>query len=119
VSQAPITVAETSVFVRQAGIVWDAAEREAFVDFIARNPESGDVIPGTGGVRKIRWTRAGTGKRGGVRVIYFYHHAECPLYLLMVYAKARQENLTPDEERTLRKLAAVLKERERPETKGT
>ena len=79
------------------------------MDFIARNPESGDLIPETGGIRKVRWTRPGSGKRGGVRVIYFYHHTECPLYLLMVYAKARQENLTQDEKRTLRQFAAVLK----------
>jgi hypothetical protein len=105
----PITVAETPLFVRQAEAVWDDAEREAFVDFIARNPTAGDVIPETGGVRKIRWTRAETGKRGGARVIYFYHDPGSPLYLLMVYAKARQENLTADEKRAVRKLAAVLK----------
>jgi hypothetical protein len=103
-----ITVAETPLFMRQAAAVWDDAEREAFVEFIARNPEAGDVIPDTGGVRKIRWGRAGTGKRGGVRVIYFYHDADRPLYLLMVYAKARQENLTPDEKRAVRKLAEIL-----------
>jgi mRNA-degrading endonuclease RelE of RelBE toxin-antitoxin system len=104
-----ITVAETLVFVRQAEAVWDDAEREAFIDFIAHNPEAGDVIPETGGVRKIRWSRAGSGKRGGTRVIYFYHDVGRPLYLLMVYAKARQEDLTPDEKRAVRKLAAILK----------
>jgi hypothetical protein len=107
----PITVAETPLFVHQAERLWDDDEREAFVDFIARNPEAGDLIPETGGVRKIRWAKAGTGKRGGTRAIYFYHHAERPLYLLMIYAKARQENLTPDEKRTVRKLAALLKGR--------
>jgi hypothetical protein len=109
VSKKFITVAETELFVRQAKDVWDEAGREAFVDFIAQNPEAGDVIPDTGGVRKIRWARAGTGKRGGARVIYFHHDPDHPLYLLMVYAKARQENLTPDEKRTVRKLAATLK----------
>ena len=104
-----LTVAETPLFVRQAEAVWDESERESFVDFIAANPEAGDVIPETGGVRKVRWARAGTGKRGGARVIYFYHHADRPLYLLMVYAKARRENLTPDEKRVARKLAAILK----------
>src|SRR5712691_4577442 len=103
------TVAETELFVRQAKDVWDEAGREAFVNFIAQNPETGDVIPETGGVRKIRWARAGTGKRGGARVIYFYHDADRPLYLLMVYAKARRENLTPDEKKAVRNLAAVLK----------
>ena len=104
-----VTVAETPLFVRQAEDVWNEGEREAFVDFIAANPDAGDVIPDSGGVRKVRWARAGTGKRGGARVIYFYHAAERPLYLLMVYAKARRENLSADEKRTVRKLAAILK----------
>ena len=104
-----ITVAETPLFSRQSLDVWDAAEREAFIDFIAGNPEEGDVIPETGGVRKIRWVRPGSGKRGGARVIYFYHNSDRPLYLLMVYAKARQENLTAEEKKTVRKLAAILK----------
>jgi hypothetical protein len=105
----PITVAETPLFVRQAGAVWDEAEREAFIEFIARHPTAGDLIPETGGVRKVRWARAGSGKRGGVRVIYFYHDAGRPLYLLMVYAKARREDLSADEKRAVRALAAVLK----------
>jgi hypothetical protein len=109
VSRKLITVAETALFARQAEDVWDDAEREAFVNFIARNPEAGDVVPETGGVRKIRWSRGGSGKRGGARVVYFYHDADRPLYLLMVYAKARQENLTPDEKRSVQKLAALLK----------
>lgn len=104
-----ITVAETTVFQRQADAVWDEAEREEFVSFIAGNPEAGEVIPDTGGVRKLRWKRAGSGKRGGVRVVYFYHDAGRPLYLLMVYAKARQEDLTPDEKRAVRKLVGTLK----------
>ena len=104
-----ITVAETLLFARQAETVWDEAEREAFIDYIAHNPEVGDVIPETGGVRKLRWSMAGTGKRGGTRVIYFYHNMGRPLYLLMVYAKARQENLTTDETRAVRKLTATLK----------
>ena len=64
-----ITVAETPVFVRQAREVWSEEERDEFVLYIAGNPEAGAVIPDTGGVRKLRWGRAGSGKRGGVRVI--------------------------------------------------
>jgi hypothetical protein len=71
-------------------------------------PKKG-TIPETGGVRKIRWARPGSGKRGGARVIYFYHSGNRPLYLLMVYAKARQENLTAEEKKVVRKLAAILK----------
>ncbi len=104
-----ITVAETPLFIRQAATVWGDAEREDFVEFIARNPEAGNIMPETGGVRKVRWARAGSGKRGGARVIYFYHDSDHPLYLLMVYAKARQENSTADEKRIVRKLAAMLK----------
>jgi hypothetical protein len=64
-SSVPVTVVETPQFLRQAESVWSEAERAEFVDFIARDPEAGDVIPDTGGVRKIRWRRAGIGKRGG------------------------------------------------------
>lgn len=102
-------MAETPLFVRQAETVWSEAEHEAFVAFIAANPEAGDVIPDTSGVRKIRWSRAGSGKRGGARVVYFYQSANRPLYLLMVYAKARREDLTPEEKKAVRALAAVLK----------
>jgi hypothetical protein len=70
--------------------------RSIFVNFIAGDPEAGDLNPETGGVRKVRWGRSGTGKRGGMRVIYFYHNDERPLYLLMVYAEARRENLSSD-----------------------
>jgi hypothetical protein len=104
-----ITVAETPLFIRQALDVWDDLEREAFIAFIAQNPEEGDLIPETGGVRKIRWTRPGSGKRGGARVIYLYHSSNRPLYLPMIYAKARQENLTAEEKKIVRKLAAILK----------
>ncbi|WP_363211775.1 type II toxin-antitoxin system RelE/ParE family toxin [Phenylobacterium sp.] len=53
-------------------------------------------------MRKVRWARSGSGKRGGARVIYFYHGASRPLYLLMVYAKAQQENLSPEGKRAVR-----------------
>lgn len=69
----PVTIAETTLFIRQATSIWSDVERNEFVDFIANSPESGDIIPDTGGVRKIRWARQGMGKRGGARVIYFYH----------------------------------------------
>src|SRR5437588_4108979 len=104
----PITVAETSVFLRQAGDIWTDEERSEFVDFIARDPEAGDLIPRSGGVRKVRWSRRGIGKRGGVRVIYFYHDLGMPLYLLMIYAKARRDNLSPDAMRTVQGRAARL-----------
>jgi hypothetical protein len=72
-------VVETAEFEKQAKAVWSDAEREAFVDWIAANPGAGDVIPGADGARKVRWSHAGKGKRGGVRVIYFppYRRRDC------------------------------------------
>jgi len=87
-----LTVAETAVFVRYAAEVWSDAEREAFISWIAANPSAGDVIPGSGGCRKVRWTRQGQGKRGGARVIYFVVSGQT-IWLLIVYAKARFDNL--------------------------
>ncbi len=99
------TVVETPMFLRYAADVWDDDdEREAFVDFIAANPEAGDVMPGAAPLRKVRWTRPGRGKRGGARVIYFVAHADGKVSLLIVYAKARTENLSKAFIAELRKL---------------
>ena len=105
----PITVAETQVFARAAEKLWSEPERNSLIDYLARNPEAGDLIPGTGGVRKLRWGRAGSGKRGGARVIYFYYRPDCPVYLLMVYAKAQATDLTSDEKQAVTALAAAIK----------
>ncbi|MGZ8242991.1 type II toxin-antitoxin system RelE/ParE family toxin [Methylomagnum sp.] len=105
----PLTVVETPTYLRQVAGIWSDEERAAFLDFIARNPDAGDAIPETGGVRKVRWGRAGSGKRGGVRVIYFFFHSNAPLYLLMAYAKSRSENLSPEEKRLARDITAALK----------
>lgn len=109
----PITVVEIVTFLRGAVKVWTDAERADFVDHIAANPEDGAIIPDTGGLRKIRWGREGSGKRGGVRVIYFYYNAGMPLYLISVYAKAEHENFTPDQKRTMTALVEQLKQQYR------
>lgn len=88
-----LTVIETDEFATWAAKVWSDSEREAFVDWIAANPEAGDVIPGSGGCRKVRWSRAGMGKRGGARVIYYLRLASGEVVLLIVYAKAKFDNL--------------------------
>ncbi len=105
----PITVFETNMFERAAAKIWSEDERTALVDYVARNPEAGDVIPGTGGVRKLRWGRAGSGKRGGARLIYFYHDMDRPLYLLLAYAKAQASDMSADEKRAVAAFAAVIK----------
>lgn len=91
------TVVETPTFQKQAEKVWSEDERLSFIDWIAVNPLAGDVIPGAEGARKVRWGRAGSGKSGGVRVIYFNVTEEEIVLLVALYAKAERENLSTSE----------------------
>jgi mRNA-degrading endonuclease RelE of RelBE toxin-antitoxin system len=104
-----VTVVETPAFTKQAAKVWSEEERGAFIYFIAANPDAGDVIPETGGVRKVRWSIQKSGKRGGARVIYFFYNRTAPIYLLMVYSKRTQENISPEARKILREFAAAFK----------
>jgi mRNA-degrading endonuclease RelE of RelBE toxin-antitoxin system len=103
------TVAETDAFVRYASAVWSGEEREEFITWIANNPLAGDVVPGTGGLRKVRYSRQGSGKRGGVRVIYFNVLEDGTIWLLIVYSKAKFDNLPTA---FLRQLKAAATERD-------
>jgi hypothetical protein len=87
------TVCETPTFVAEAAKLWTEVERLEFISWLAANPEAGDVIPGSGGCRKVRWGRAGSGKRGGVRVIYFTRLASGEIWLLLAYPKSVRENI--------------------------
>jgi len=91
-----LTVIETDEFAVWAAQVWSESERIEFIDWIACNPESGDVIPGTKGLRKVRWGRQGMGKRGGVRVIYFTRLQCGEIVLILVYAKAKFDNISAE-----------------------
>lgn len=87
------TIIETPTFQDDARKIWTEEERGAFCAWLAANPEVGDVIPGSGGCRKVRWTRAGSGKRGGVRVIYFTRQANEEIWLLVIYSKSVKGNI--------------------------
>lgn len=91
--QAMLTILETPTFVRCAAEIWNDDELTEFKLWMAVNPQAGDVIPGTSGLRKLRWSRAGMGKRGGARVIYFNQLSDGVIALLMVYTKAKFDNL--------------------------
>jgi mRNA-degrading endonuclease RelE of RelBE toxin-antitoxin system len=104
-----VTVVETSAFSKQASEIWTDEERDAFVYFIAANPEAGAVIRETGGVRKVRWSAQGRGTRGGARVIYFFYNRNAPIYLLMAYSKSVREDLSRKEKKQLRDEVAKLK----------
>jgi hypothetical protein len=88
------TVVETLLFQKQWPLYWEEEERGEFAAYIAAHPNAGDVVPESGGIRKVRWHRAGTGKSGGVRVIYFTRSDEGEVVLLTLYAKSKTDNLT-------------------------
>lgn len=105
----PVTVRELPRFTAWAEAHWDRDEFAAFIDYIARNPLAGDIIRGTGGVRKIRWTLPGMGKRGGARVIYYFLNADYPLTLLTGYSKSEKADLTPVEKKAMRDFVEMTK----------
>ncbi len=87
------TVTETPEFQAQARRIWSDDELDGFIKWIACNPLSGDVIPGTEGARKVRWAAQGKGKRGGARVIYFNMLEDGVIVLLAVYVKSEQSHI--------------------------
>ncbi|MBP8308246.1 MAG: type II toxin-antitoxin system RelE/ParE family toxin [Burkholderiaceae bacterium] len=103
------SVAETPIFTRQTEKLFTDDEKRELIDFLAENPLAGDEIPGTGGVRKVRFAASGRGKRGGARIIYYYLDDTVPLYALLAYAKNDQGDMSPSEKRAVSNLAAALK----------
>jgi hypothetical protein len=98
-----VLLIETPTFTRQITGLLSDDEYAEFQSQLVANPKAGDVIPGSGGLRKIRWSRAGQGKRGGIRVIYFAAIEE-RIYLLAAYAKSVRDNLTAKQIKVLRRL---------------
>lgn len=107
---ASITVVETNSFTASAKGRMKQEEIDALVDFLAADPERGDLIQGTGGLRKIRFGTGGRGKRGGVRVVYYFHNDTMPVFLLSVFAKNEKDNLSKAERNALAKVARTIRE---------
>jgi len=78
-------------------------------NFLVLQPLSGDVIQGTGGLRKLRWSAKGKGKRGGIRTIYLYLTEKNHIHFLTVYVKNEMSDLTPDEKKILKRMVKELK----------
>jgi hypothetical protein len=95
---------ETPVFTRTIRRVMSAEEYRQLQSALLVRPEIGEIIPGSGGLRKLRWRISGRGKRGGARVIYYWAVAPNEIYMLLAYVKAQQEKLTQDQLRVLRQI---------------
>jgi hypothetical protein len=102
------TVAELPSYISFAEKHLSTEERQDIISFLAENPKAGDIMQGTGGVRKLRWSKGGRGKSGGVRVIYYFHNEGLPLYLVTLFAKNERDNLTAEERNNLAKLVVIL-----------
>ena len=96
------TIIESKLFERQWPSVWTDAEHDEFIDWLAKNPDAGDVIPSGHGIRKVRWRRAGVGKSGGVRIIYARYDEYGNLILITIYAKSDRENISVKEIRKIK-----------------
>jgi hypothetical protein len=108
-----LTVAELPLFTKQAEALFSEAEKAELITFLSWNPLAGDLIPGTGGVRKLRYAASGRGKRGGARVIYYYLDDLTPLYALLAYPKNAKVDLSEDEKRAAAKLVQAIKDARR------
>ena len=106
-----VTVAEMVEFSRRAARLLSSSESEALITAVATNPLAGDLIQGTGGIRKLRWSRGGRGKSSGVRVIYYFYNDDTPVYLLTIYGKGERGDLSSSQRNDLAALVEVLKRR--------
>jgi len=103
-----MAVVETEAFLERAKSILTESERIELVTYLAINPEVGQLIPRTGGARKLRWALAGKGKRGGARTIYYFHNKSIPLFILDIYSKNQKANLSESDKRELKRVLAQI-----------
>ena len=103
------TVVEVDPFRERASKLFTDDERLEFITYIGQNSLAGVVIPSRGGIRKIRWTRLGSGKRGGVRVLYYFLDEMEQVFLLTMFAKNQQADLSPPELKLLKKMVTIIR----------
>jgi len=97
-------IVETTIFTKLISQLLDDDQYRELQELLIENPEIGDLIQGSGGLRKIRWKLAGRGKRGGARIIYYWAVSADQIRMLYVYSKGDQENLTKDQLKVLRQV---------------
>lgn len=102
------TIVELPEFIKRVAKELSKEQKDELLYFLASNPKAGNLIQGTGGIRKLRWASKGKGKSGGSRVIYFYYNEDMPLFLLTIFGKNEKINLTKAERNELNKLVKEL-----------
>mgnify|MGYP006117583035 FL=1 len=102
------TIVELPEFLKKSSNLFKGDEKASIINYLAVHPQSGDLMKGTGGIRKLRWSAQGKSKSGGVRVIYYYHDGTIPLFLLTVFGKGEKANLSRAERNELAKLTSFL-----------
>lgn len=103
-----LTIAELPEYIRRAEKLMSASERLDIINYLAAHPKAGDLMKGTGGIRKLRWSRGAQGKSGGVRVIYYVHSEFMPLYLLTLFAKSERANISKAQRHELSEVIDLL-----------
>ncbi|HEY3320641.1 MAG TPA: type II toxin-antitoxin system RelE/ParE family toxin [Planctomycetota bacterium] len=99
-SDSEMRVLETTIFTRQIEKLLGDDEKQNLLDYLIAAPDAGKVIKGSGGIRKVRWSGSGRGKRGGVRVIYYWQQTQI-MYLLVAYPKNKKDDLSAAELKVL------------------
>lgn len=102
------TIVELPEFQKRALRLLKDDEKMSIINYLAFHPQAGDLMQGTGGIRKLRWSAQGKGKSGGARVIYYYHDGTVPLFLLTVFGKGEKANISKAERNELAKLTQLL-----------
>lgn len=105
-----IKIVELPTFSKAIKKLFSEDDKNRLYKALSQNPEQGDIIIGTSGVRKMRFSHGNQGKRGGSRIIYYYHVSESEVLMITAYAKNKQEDLTEDQKKAMRNLIKQLKE---------
>lgn len=103
-----ITVVEVPEFIKKSSKLLSEEERHLLIDYLSIHPKEGAILQGTGGIRKIRWSRKGQGKSGGYRIIYYFYDETIPLFILTIFGKNEKENLSQGERNRLSKLTKII-----------
>ena len=102
------TIVELPEYTKRSDKLLNESESNSIINYLAAHPAAGNIMQGTGGIRKLRWSSQGRGKSGGVRVIYYYHNQSMPLFLLTLFGKGEKDNLTKGERNDLAKFTSQL-----------